>query len=53
MRGMRSRRADLVPTGALILETLAEELDLDAFTICDWGLREGILLDALGPAADA
>lgn len=47
IRGMRKRRADLVATGAIILTTLAEELLLDAFTVCDWGLREGLLLDAL------
>lgn len=47
MRGMRRRRADLVATGAVILTTLAEELGRDAFTVCDWGLREGLLLDAL------
>jgi exopolyphosphatase/guanosine-5'-triphosphate,3'-diphosphate pyrophosphatase len=47
MRGVRRRRADLLPTGALILSTLADELGLDGLTICDWGLREGVLLDAL------
>ncbi|MGH0033065.1 MAG: histidine phosphatase family protein [Myxococcota bacterium] len=47
MRGMRKRRADLVATGAIVLTTLADTLGLDAFTVCDWGLREGLLLDAL------
>jgi exopolyphosphatase/guanosine-5'-triphosphate,3'-diphosphate pyrophosphatase len=47
MRGIRRRRADLVPTGALILRTVSEELGLDGFTVCDWGLREGILLNDL------
>ena len=47
MRGIRRRRADLVPTGALILQTVSEELGLDGFTVCDWGLREGILLSEL------
>lgn len=47
MRGVRRRRADLLPTGALVLVTVAEELGLDGYTICDWGLREGILLDTL------
>lgn len=46
MRGMRRSRADLLPTAALILETLAEALDIDGYTICDWGLREGIILEA-------
>lgn len=49
MRGVRPNRADLLPTGALILSVLAEELDLPGYTICDWGLREGTLLEVLGP----
>jgi len=47
MRGVRRRRADLLPTGAVVLTTLAAELGLDGYTICDWGLREGVLLDAV------
>lgn len=47
MPGMRSRRADLLPTGGLILVTIAEVLGLDGYTICDWGLREGILLETV------
>lgn len=46
MRGIRRRRADLLPTGAVILETLAEELQIDSITVCGWGLREGVLLEA-------
>ncbi len=47
MRGVRRQRADLLPIGALILDTLAEELGIDHFTVCDWGLRQGVVLDAL------
>jgi exopolyphosphatase/guanosine-5'-triphosphate,3'-diphosphate pyrophosphatase len=47
MPGMRRQRADLVPTGALILRTVVEELDLPALTVSDWGLREGVILEAL------
>jgi exopolyphosphatase/guanosine-5'-triphosphate,3'-diphosphate pyrophosphatase len=47
MPGMRRQRADLVPTGALILRTLVEELDLPGLTVSDWGLREGVILEAL------
>jgi exopolyphosphatase/guanosine-5'-triphosphate,3'-diphosphate pyrophosphatase len=43
--GMDARRADLVPTGALILDTLLRELALPALTVCDWGLREGVILE--------
>ena len=47
MRGMKKSRADLVPTGAIVLATVADALGLDGFTVCDWGLREGLLLQAL------
>jgi exopolyphosphatase/guanosine-5'-triphosphate,3'-diphosphate pyrophosphatase len=46
MRGIRKRRADLLPTGAIVLNTLCEVLGLDRLTVSDWGLREGVLLDA-------
>jgi len=44
--GIQRKRADLLPTGALVLTTLAETLGLDGYTLCDWGLREGVLLEA-------
>jgi exopolyphosphatase/guanosine-5'-triphosphate,3'-diphosphate pyrophosphatase len=47
MPGMRRRRADLVPTGAVILDTLVEEFSLPALTVSDWGLREGVILEAI------
>lgn len=45
--GIQRRRADLLPTGALVLLTAAEELGLDGYTLTDWGLREGVLLEAV------
>ena len=45
--GMSTRRADILPAGALILATLLEETGYDRLTVCDWGLREGIMLDAV------
>jgi exopolyphosphatase/guanosine-5'-triphosphate,3'-diphosphate pyrophosphatase len=47
MRGIRRRRADLLPTGAAVLETVLDALGADSVVVCDWGLREGIMLDAL------
>ncbi|RIL01361.1 MAG: hypothetical protein DCC71_18040 [Proteobacteria bacterium] len=47
MPGMRRQRADLVPTGALVLRTVVEELGLAGLTVADWGLREGVILEAL------
>ena len=46
LRGVRRRRADLLPTGAIVLCEVAKALDLEGFTICDWGLREGVLLES-------
>jgi exopolyphosphatase/guanosine-5'-triphosphate,3'-diphosphate pyrophosphatase len=47
MPGMRRQRADLVPTGALVLRTVLEDLELPSLTVSDWGLREGVILEAL------
>ena len=47
MRGVRRGRADLLPTGAIVLATLADALGLEGFTVSDWGLREGVMLEAL------
>ena len=48
MPGMRRRRVDLLPVGALVLATLADLLELEGYTLTDWGLREGVLLEAVG-----
>ena len=47
MRGMSARRADLLPTGALIVQAIARTLGLRELSVCDWGLREGVVLDAI------
>ena len=39
------RRADLAPAGALLLDTLLEELRAEEITLCDFALREGLILD--------
>ena len=44
MPGMHKQRVDLLPTGSLILATAAETLELDGYVVCDWGLREGVML---------
>lgn len=53
MPTVQPRRADLLPVGGLILDTLLDVFDLDELVISDWGLREGILLEALAPAVDS
>ena len=50
MPGMKRSRADLLPAGAVIVEALVDELDVDEMQICDWGLREGVVLEAMGLA---
>jgi exopolyphosphatase/guanosine-5'-triphosphate,3'-diphosphate pyrophosphatase len=45
--GVRKNRADLLPTAGILLTTLAEGLGIDSYTVCDWGLREGVALEAL------
>jgi exopolyphosphatase/guanosine-5'-triphosphate,3'-diphosphate pyrophosphatase len=50
MPGLQKQRADLLPTGAVVLECLANELGLAGFTVSNWGLREGVILEALGLA---
>jgi len=47
MPGISRRRADLLPTGALVILGVAELLGLEDLTFCDWGLREGVLLDTV------
>ena len=42
--GVSSRRADLLPFGAEILTSVLSLLGMRSLTICDWGLREGVLL---------
>jgi exopolyphosphatase/guanosine-5'-triphosphate,3'-diphosphate pyrophosphatase len=48
MRGMSQRRADLLPAGALIVQEIFRSLSLREVAVCDWGLREGVLLEAIG-----
>jgi len=51
MRGVRRGRADLLPTGAIVLATVADVLGLERLTASDWGLREGVMLEALAQRA--
>ncbi|GAC1537145.1 MAG: Ppx/GppA phosphatase family protein [Acidimicrobiales bacterium] len=46
--GLDSRRADLIPAGSMVLMTALDLFGLDALTVSDWALREGIVLDAIG-----
>lgn len=43
--GLDERRADIIVAGALILEQVMVELDIDRLVFSDYALREGVLLD--------
>ncbi len=51
MPGMRRNRADLLPVGAVVLETACDVLDMDGLSVCDWGMREGVLLTGIADLA--
>jgi exopolyphosphatase/guanosine-5'-triphosphate,3'-diphosphate pyrophosphatase len=43
--GLDPRRADLSVAGAVLLDTLLQELGAPDLTLCDFALREGLVLD--------
>ena len=45
LAGLDPRRADLAPVGAILLDTLLERLGGGDLTLCDFALREGLVLD--------
>jgi exopolyphosphatase/guanosine-5'-triphosphate,3'-diphosphate pyrophosphatase len=45
LSGLDPRRADLAPVGAVLLDTLLDRLGADELTLCDFALREGLVLD--------
>jgi exopolyphosphatase/guanosine-5'-triphosphate,3'-diphosphate pyrophosphatase len=45
--GMDSKRVDLIAAGAVVLRTILDEFAFEEFTVSDWALREGIVLDAI------
>ena len=46
--GVDARRADLLPAGALLAMTVLDLTGLDELVGCEWALREGMVLDAIG-----
>jgi len=43
--GLDEERADIIVPGAVLLDTLLDALGVAELTLCEWSLREGILLD--------
>ncbi len=43
--GLDPRRADLIPSGAILLDTVLQRLEATELTLCDFALREGLVLE--------
>lgn len=43
--GVDRRRGDILPAGAILLDTILERLGASEIILCEWALREGLLLD--------
>lgn len=43
--GIDEARADIIVAGAVVLDALLDRLGVAELTLCEWALREGILLD--------
>jgi exopolyphosphatase/guanosine-5'-triphosphate,3'-diphosphate pyrophosphatase len=48
--GMDRQRADVLGAGTLVVAHLLRRLDLGGVTVSEWGLREGVILEAVGRA---
>jgi exopolyphosphatase / guanosine-5'-triphosphate,3'-diphosphate pyrophosphatase len=52
--GLQANRAEVVLAGACVVRTVLELLGRDALTVCDRGLRHGLLMERFGaPASPA
>lgn len=46
IRGLDEKRADIIVAGAVLLDEIVDQLEIESLLLSDFGLREGILLDA-------
>lgn len=46
--GLQPKRAEVILAGACIVRTVMDKLDMDSATICDRGLRHGLLVERFG-----
>jgi exopolyphosphatase/guanosine-5'-triphosphate,3'-diphosphate pyrophosphatase len=51
--GVARKRAEALPYAAALMETLIERLGLERIVVSAYGLREGLLYDAMSPAIRA
>jgi exopolyphosphatase/guanosine-5'-triphosphate,3'-diphosphate pyrophosphatase len=47
IKGLDEKRADIIPAGIILLNTIFEQLKISQMTISGYALREGIILDSL------
>lgn len=52
LRGLSSQRAEIIVAGGCILETAMQSLQINSLRTCDWGLREGVIIDYLQERED-
>jgi len=45
--GLSPQRADIIVAGGLVLEETMNALAIESLRICDWSLREGVIIDRL------
>lgn len=45
--GLSPQRADIIVAGGLVLEETMSALEIESLRICDWSLREGVIIDRL------
>lgn len=45
--GLSPQRADIIVAGGFVLEETMSSLGIESLRICDWSLREGVIIDRL------
>lgn len=53
IEGLSKKRVDTLPYAAAVLEAMIEDLGVEQVVISAYGLREGVLLEAMDPADQA
>ena len=52
LRGISAQRAEIIVAGGCILEEAMKALQINSLRTCDWGLREGVIIDHLQERED-
>ncbi len=47
IKGLDEKRADIIPAGVIILQTIFEQFEIEEIRLSDYALREGIIIDSL------